>query len=39
VEGRRHPRVNRRSIGKQARLLHHGDVIEVGDDRLEFVQD
>ena len=39
VEGRRHPRVNRRSIGKEARLLHDEDVIEVGDDRLEFEQD
>jgi len=39
VEGRRYPRVNRRSIGKEARLLHHGDVIEVADEKLEFLLD
>jgi pSer/pThr/pTyr-binding forkhead associated (FHA) protein len=39
VEGRRHPRVNRRSIGKEARVLHHGDVIEVADEKLEFLLD
>jgi pSer/pThr/pTyr-binding forkhead associated (FHA) protein len=37
VEGRRSPRVNRRSVGKQARALHHGDVIEVADQKLEFL--
>jgi hypothetical protein len=39
VEGRRYPRVNRRSIGKEARVLHHGDVIEVADEKLEFLAD
>jgi pSer/pThr/pTyr-binding forkhead associated (FHA) protein len=39
VEGRRYPRVNRRSIRKEARLLHHGDVIEVADEKLEFLLD
>jgi pSer/pThr/pTyr-binding forkhead associated (FHA) protein len=37
VEGRHTPRVNRRSVGKQARALHHGDVIEVADQTLEFL--
>jgi hypothetical protein len=37
VEGRRTPRVNRRSVGKQARALHHGDTIEVADQKLEFL--
>ena len=37
VEGRHSPRVNRRSVGKQARALHHGDVIEVADQKLEFL--
>ena len=36
VEGRRYPRVNRQSIGKEARALQHGDVIEVADEKLEF---
>jgi hypothetical protein len=36
VEGRRYPRVNRQSIDKEARALHHGDVIEVADEKLEF---
>ena len=39
VEGRRHPRVNHQSIGKEARLLQHGDVIEVADEKLEFLLD
>jgi len=39
VDGRRLPRVNRRSIGKDARALHHGDVIEVADQKLEFLLD
>jgi hypothetical protein len=37
VEGRRYPRVNRRAIRKDARLLHDGDVIEVADEKLEFL--
>lgn len=36
VEGRRTPRVNGQPLGKEARLLNHGDVIEVADERLEF---
>jgi len=39
VEGRRATRVNHWSIGKEARLLQHGDVIEVADERLEFLLD
>ena len=39
VEGRRYPRVNRETIGSEARLLRSGDVIEVGDDRMAFMQD
>jgi hypothetical protein len=39
VEGRNYPRVNRQSIGKEARALRHGDVIEVGDWQLEFLLD
>ena len=39
VEGRRFPRVNGQSIGKEARLLRHGDVIEVADQKLDFVLD
>jgi pSer/pThr/pTyr-binding forkhead associated (FHA) protein len=37
VEGRRYPRVNSRSIRKEARLLHDGDVIEVADEKLELL--
>jgi hypothetical protein len=37
VHGRRHPRVNRRTIGGDAHLLRNGDVIEVADERLEFL--
>ncbi|MEP7180633.1 MAG: FHA domain-containing protein [Betaproteobacteria bacterium] len=39
VEGRRYPRVNRQSVGKEVRLLHHGDVIQVADQQLEFLLD
>jgi pSer/pThr/pTyr-binding forkhead associated (FHA) protein len=39
VEGRRYPRVNGQSIGKDARLLQDGDVIEVADDTVRFSQD
>jgi pSer/pThr/pTyr-binding forkhead associated (FHA) protein len=39
VEGRHYPRVNGRSIRKEARALHHGDVIEVVDEKLEFLLD
>lgn len=39
VEGRRSPRVNRRPVGKDARGLHNGDVIEVADLKLEFLLD
>jgi len=37
VEGRHSPRVNRRPVGKQARALRHGDVVEVADQKLEFL--
>jgi len=37
VEGRRFPRVNRQTLGKEAHLLRSGDVIEVADEQLEFV--
>ncbi|MCC7326909.1 MAG: FHA domain-containing protein [Burkholderiales bacterium] len=36
VEGRVSARVNGRSIGTQPLGLRHGDVIEVGDDKLHF---
>lgn len=36
VDGRRYPRVNDRSIGKDARMLRNGDVIEVAGEKLEF---
>ncbi len=39
VEGRRSARVNGQSIGKDARLLRHGDIIEVADEKLEFLLD
>jgi pSer/pThr/pTyr-binding forkhead associated (FHA) protein len=37
VEGRRYPRVNGQSIGTEARLLRSGDIVEVGDEKVEFV--
>jgi hypothetical protein len=37
VLGRRYPRVNQRTIGNAAHLLRNGDVIEVADERLEFL--
>ncbi len=39
VEGRRLPRVNGESIGKDARLLKHGDVVDVADEKFEFALD
>jgi predicted component of type VI protein secretion system len=36
VEGRRHARINGRRIGLDACALRHGDVIEVGDAKLEI---
>lgn len=39
VEGWRSPRVNGRWIGKDARLLGHGDVVEIAGQKLEFAQD
>jgi len=39
VEGRRPPRVNGRTIGREAWLLKHGDIVEAGDERLEFTLD
>jgi hypothetical protein len=37
VEGRRYPRVNGRSVGKEAHMLQSGDIIEVADEKAEFV--
>lgn len=39
VVGRRLPRVNGQAIGREARLLRHGDIVEAGDERLEFTLD
>lgn len=39
VEGRRHPRVNGESIGAATHALRNGDVIEVADERIEFLLD
>lgn len=39
VEGQRYPRVNRQPIGKEPRALQNHDVIEVADDKLEFLAD
>jgi hypothetical protein len=39
VEGRRHPRVNGRPIDDEPLALANGDVIDVGDERLEFLLD
>ncbi|HEV3240994.1 MAG TPA: FHA domain-containing protein [Casimicrobiaceae bacterium] len=36
VEGRRFPRVNGATLGKEAQVLRHGDVIDVADEELEF---
>ena len=36
VDGRRAPRVNGKPIGTEAVLLRHGDIVEAGDERLEF---
>lgn len=37
VEGKRHARVNSQPIGDEPRALRNRDVIEVADDRLEFL--
>ena len=39
VEGRRAPRVNGRPVGAESQLLRHGDIVEAGDERLEFTLD
>ena len=39
VDGSRYARVNGESLGKDARQLGSGDVIEVAGEKLEFVQD
>jgi hypothetical protein len=36
VSGRRYPRVNERPIGKEPLLLKHGDIVDVGSEKLEF---
>ncbi len=37
VQGRRHPRVNGHFVGKEPRLLQSGDIIEVADEKVEFL--
>jgi pSer/pThr/pTyr-binding forkhead associated (FHA) protein len=39
VEGRRAPRVNGKPVGAEHHLLRHGDIVEAGDERLEFTLD
>jgi pSer/pThr/pTyr-binding forkhead associated (FHA) protein len=39
VSGRRFPRVNGRAIGDAPLLLKHGDIVEVGGEKLEFTLD
>jgi pSer/pThr/pTyr-binding forkhead associated (FHA) protein len=39
VEGRRAPRVNGQPAGREARRVNAGDVIEVADERFQFVMD
>lgn len=39
VIGRRRPRVNDQPAGKEPRLLHNGDVVEIADEKLEFLLD
>ena len=39
VEGRRYPRVNGQSVGKEARMLQSGDIIEVANEKLEFLME
>jgi hypothetical protein len=39
VEGRRYPRVNGHAMGRDARMLQSGDVIEVGDEKVQFFMD
>jgi hypothetical protein len=37
VEGKKHPEVNGKSIGTQARLLRENDLIEAGDVKLKVL--
>ncbi len=39
VEGGRYPRVNGQSVGKEPRILQNGDMIEVADERVQFLLD
>ncbi len=39
VEGRRYPRVNGQSVGKEARILQNGDIIEFADEKLQFLME
>jgi pSer/pThr/pTyr-binding forkhead associated (FHA) protein len=39
VEGRRYPRVNGQRVGKDARMLKSGDIIEVADEKAQFFID
>ena len=36
VEGRRYPRVNGHSVGKDVHMLQNGDIIEVADEKVKF---
>jgi ribosome-associated protein YbcJ (S4-like RNA binding protein) len=36
VEGEKHPRVNGESIGREPRHLVSGDIVEVGNERIQF---
>jgi pSer/pThr/pTyr-binding forkhead associated (FHA) protein len=39
VDGKRVPRVNGTAIGREPRLLRHGDIVEAGGERIEFTLD
>jgi pSer/pThr/pTyr-binding forkhead associated (FHA) protein len=39
VEGRRYPRVNGQSVGKEARMLQNGDIIEFADEKMQFLME
>jgi hypothetical protein len=39
VEGNRYPQLNGETLDAEPRVLHSGDMIEVGDEKVEFLQD
>ena len=39
VDGKRLPRVNGTTLGREPQLLRHGDIVEAGGERLEFTLD